>query len=102
VRWEKDLGAVILGAASVVGETVYVAGIGPNVGTFGFSAKSGRKLFEHEFGEYNPVISDGERLYLTGTSGIRAFEHQSAKERREARKRNERKKHGKKQSEKGR
>jgi outer membrane protein assembly factor BamB len=92
VRWEQDLGGIILGAASVVGEVVYVAGIGPNVGTFGFRVKDGDKLFEHEFGEYNPVISDGKRLYLTGTSGIRAFEHQSRKEQREARQRNESKK----------
>ena len=75
LRWQQDLGGIILGAASVVGETVYVAGIGPNVGTFGFNAKDGDKVFEHELGEYNPVISDGNRLYLTGTSGIRAFEH---------------------------
>jgi outer membrane protein assembly factor BamB len=97
IRWEQDLGAVVLGAASVIGETVYVAGIGPNVGTFGFNVKNGEKDFEHELGEYNPVISDGNRLYLTGTSGIRAFEHQSRKARREARKRNEQKKREKKQ-----
>jgi outer membrane protein assembly factor BamB len=97
VRWEQDLGAIILGAASVIGETVYVAGIGPNVGSFGFNVKNGEKVFEHDLGEYNPVISDGHRLYLTGTSGIRAFEHISRKERREARKRNEAKKKQKKQ-----
>ncbi len=79
VRWQKDIGGIILGAASVIGEVVYVAGLGPNVGTFGFDAKTGRKVFEHEFGEYNPVISDGRRLYLTGASGIRAFEHKEKK-----------------------
>jgi outer membrane protein assembly factor BamB len=97
VRWDQDLGGIILGAASVIGETVYVAGIGPNVGTFGFRVKDGDTVFEHDLGEYNPVISDGHRLYLTGTSGIRAFEHRSRKERREARKRNEQKKREKKQ-----
>jgi outer membrane protein assembly factor BamB len=101
VRWEQDLGGIILGAASVIGETVYVAGIGPNVGTFGFKTKDGDKVFEHEFGEYNPVISDGNRLYLTGTSGIRAFEHHSRKERREARQRNERKQRDKKKQKQG-
>ena len=29
VRWQKDIGGVILGAASVLGEIVYVAGLGP-------------------------------------------------------------------------
>ena len=79
VRWQKDVGGIVLGAASVVGEVVYVGVIGPNVGTFGFDAKTGAKVFQHEFGEYNPVISDGRRLYLTGTVGIRAFEHKEKK-----------------------
>jgi outer membrane protein assembly factor BamB len=73
VRWQKDVGGVILGAASVIGDVVYVGVIGPQNGTFGFNADSGSQVFEHELGEYNPVISDGKRLYLTGTSGIRAF-----------------------------
>ena len=79
VRWQKDIGGIVLGAGSVVGEVAYVAGLGPNIGTFGFDAKTGKKVFEHEFGEYNPVISDGRRLYLTGASGIRAFEHRERK-----------------------
>ncbi|HSI79908.1 MAG TPA: PQQ-binding-like beta-propeller repeat protein [Solirubrobacterales bacterium] len=74
VRWRERIGGPVLGAASVINETVYVAGIGPNVGTFGFRARTGKKVFEHELGEYNPVISDGHRLYLTGTSALRAFE----------------------------
>jgi outer membrane protein assembly factor BamB len=82
VRWQKDLGGIILGAASVLGEVVYVAGLGPNIGTFGFDAKTGSKVFESELGEYNPVISDGHRLYLTGTSNVRAFEHQTKAQRR--------------------
>ena len=79
VRWQKDIGGIILGAASVVGEVVYVAGLGPNIGTYGFDTSTGRQVFEHEFGEYNPVISDGRRMYLTGASGIRAFEHKEKK-----------------------
>ncbi|MGH2950817.1 MAG: PQQ-binding-like beta-propeller repeat protein, partial [Solirubrobacterales bacterium] len=79
VRWQKDVGGIVLGAASVVGEVVYVGVIGPNIGTFGFDAKTGKKVFEHELGEYNPVVSDGRRLYLTGASGIRAFEHKERK-----------------------
>jgi hypothetical protein len=52
------------------------------VGTFGFDAKTGKKVFESDLGEYNPVISDGHYMYLTGTSGVRAFEHESAGEQR--------------------
>ena len=82
VRWEKDIGGVVLGAATVLGEVVYVAGLGPNIGTSGFDVKTGKKVFESELGEYNPVISDGHRMYLTGSSNIRAFEHETAAERR--------------------
>ncbi|MDX6582179.1 MAG: hypothetical protein QOI10_1363 [Solirubrobacterales bacterium] len=82
VRWQQRLGGVILGAASVLGENVYVAALGPNIGTFGFNVKTGKKTFESDLGEYNPVISDGARMYLTGTSGVRAFEHESMAEQR--------------------
>ena len=82
MRWQKDVGGIVLGAATVLGEVVYVAAIGPNLGTFGFDVKTGKRVFESELGEYNPVISDGQRMYLTGSSGIRAFEHETEAERR--------------------
>ena len=59
--------------SSVVGETVYVSVIGPNIGTFGYHVKTGKKVFSNDQGEYNPVISDGKKIYLTGTTTIRAF-----------------------------
>jgi hypothetical protein len=68
------VGGPVLGSSSVVGETVYVSVIGPNIGTFGYSVKKGKKVWENDQGEYNPVISDGQRIYLTGASTIRAFE----------------------------
>ena len=73
VRWQKDVGGIVLGAASVLGEVVYVGVIGPNIGTYGFNVATGKQVFENDLGEYNPVISDGARLYLTGASGIRAL-----------------------------
>jgi hypothetical protein len=66
----------VLGSSSVVGETVYVSMIGPNIGTFGYNVKKGKKVFENEQGEYNPVISDGKKIYLIGYSTIRAFKPQ--------------------------
>jgi outer membrane protein assembly factor BamB len=74
VRWQQNIGSPILGAASVIGETVYVSGIDDGVGTLGFRTRNGNKVFEHELGRYNPAVSDGQRLYLTGASVIRAFE----------------------------
>ncbi len=84
VRWQEHIGGVILGAATVLGENVYVAGLGPNIGTTGFNVKTGKTTFESELGEYNPVISDGERMYLTSASGVRAFEHETPAEQRRA------------------
>jgi hypothetical protein len=89
---------VILGAASVLGETVYVAGLGPNVGTFGFNVKTGKRVFESDLGEYSPVISDGHRLYLTSASGIRAFEHETPAEQRNAAHRRQDKRHRQKEA----
>ena len=73
LRWEHPLDGVVLGSSSVIGETVYVSQIGPNIGTIGYRVKNGKKVFEYDQGEYNPVISDGEKIYLTGYSTVRAF-----------------------------
>ena len=82
VRWEHPLDGMVLGSSSVVGETVYVSMIGPNVGTFGYEVKNGKKVFEYDQGEYNPVISDGEKIYLTGYSTVRAFKPEPPRARR--------------------
>jgi outer membrane protein assembly factor BamB len=74
IRWEHYLNGNILGSPSVVDRTVYVSVIGPNIGTYGYAVKKGNKVFYNDQGEYNPVISDGQRIYLTGYSTIRAFE----------------------------
>lgn len=73
IRWKHYVGGVMIGAPSVVGNVVYVGVIGPNNGTIGYDADNGHQVFKHELGEYNPVISDGERLYITGSANIRAF-----------------------------
>jgi outer membrane protein assembly factor BamB len=104
IRWKHYIGGVMIGAPSVIGKVVYVGVIGPKNGTIGYDADSGRQVFKNEeLGEYNPVISDGDRLYLTGTSAIRAFppltkadvrrhrQHKKEREARQAEKRAEKK-----------
>jgi outer membrane protein assembly factor BamB len=68
-RWSEGLGGSISGAASLIGETVYVGDLS-TTRTHGFNAASGKKVFEFRDGAYNPVISDGKRLYLTGYKTI--------------------------------
>ncbi|HKH15100.1 MAG TPA: PQQ-binding-like beta-propeller repeat protein, partial [Solirubrobacterales bacterium] len=73
IRWEHPMNGNILGSSSVVDSTVYVSVIGPNIGTYGYAVNKGNRVFYSEQGEYNPVISDGQAIYLTGYSTIRAF-----------------------------
>jgi outer membrane protein assembly factor BamB len=68
LRWQKDVDGPVLGAASVIGRDVYVSVIGPNVGTYGFRTSDGHEQFYSDLGEYNPAISDGRHLFLTGSS----------------------------------
>ena len=71
-RWSQhDLGS-ISGAASLIGDTVYVADL-KTTSTYGFNAVNGSKVFQYSDGAYNPVISDGKQLYLTGYKTLYAF-----------------------------
>lgn len=68
-RWSADSGGSVIGAASVVGETVYVANLNTTE-TYGFDVASGEKVWSFKDGAYNPVISDGNLIYLTGKKQI--------------------------------
>jgi outer membrane protein assembly factor BamB len=68
-RWSADVGGSVIGAASVIGNIVYVANLGTTE-TDGFDTASGKKVWTFKDGAYNPVISDGRSLYLTGYKTI--------------------------------
>lgn len=72
-RWSADSGGSVIGAASLIGETVYVANL-DKTETYAFNAASGEKVWSFKDGAYNPVISDGRRLYLTGYKTIYALQ----------------------------
>lgn len=72
VRWQKDIGGQISGAGSLIGETVYVAEL-RGTSTIGFRANDGEQAFEFHDGAYNPVISDGKRIFLTGRNRLYAL-----------------------------
>jgi outer membrane protein assembly factor BamB len=72
-RWSIDAGGSVIGAASVIGETVYFANLQKR-DTIGVDASSGKEVFHFTDGAYNPVISDGNRLYLTGYKTIYALQ----------------------------
>jgi outer membrane protein assembly factor BamB len=71
-RWSIDAGGSVIGAASVIGETVYFANL-HSTETTGVDAATGKEVFRFRDGAYNPVISDGNRLYLTGYKTLYAL-----------------------------
>ena len=72
VRWSHRGKGRISGAATVVGDVVYYANLGKRR-TIGLGARTGRKVFEFGRGSFNPVVSDGRRIYLTGYSSLYAL-----------------------------
>jgi outer membrane protein assembly factor BamB len=69
VAWRFNAGGKISGSATIVGRTVYFADLG-NRRTYGLGISTGRVQFQWRSGSFDPVISDGERIYLTGYSGL--------------------------------
>jgi outer membrane protein assembly factor BamB len=77
ILWTKNVDGIVSGAGSIVGDVYYVSILAGK--TFGLDTDSGKEVFEFPKGEYNPVISDGERIYLTGYSSINALEPKEKK-----------------------
>jgi outer membrane protein assembly factor BamB len=69
VRWTYASGGQISGAPTVVGKVVYFSTI-DTTNTYGLSTRTGKRVFARGSGAYNPAISDGHRLYLTGYESI--------------------------------
>ncbi len=72
-KWSEAAGGQISGPATVVGDVVYVSTFSGN-STIGLDLGSGRRVFSYDDGEYGPVVSDGQTLYLTGGSTVVAFD----------------------------
>jgi outer membrane protein assembly factor BamB len=69
VRWVHNDGGRISGAPTVVGDIVYYSSLG-NRDTSGLDARTGRRVWHWKSGAFNPVISDGKRIYLTTRQNI--------------------------------
>jgi outer membrane protein assembly factor BamB len=72
-RWTARAGGRISGGPSVIGRIVYFADL-DSTSTYGVGARTGTVVFHRDRGAYNPVVSDGKRIYLTGYSSITALE----------------------------
>jgi outer membrane protein assembly factor BamB len=86
VIWSKGGYGKISGAASVIGDVVYFSSLSQRR-TYALGARSGRRLWSLGRGAFNPAISDGIRLYITGYGSEYGFatRAQIAKDRAEQR-----------------
>ncbi len=68
-RWSQHGLGSISGAASLIGDVVYVADL-QHTSTYGFDVRNGHRVLEYSDGAYNPVISNGKDVFLTGYKTI--------------------------------
>jgi outer membrane protein assembly factor BamB len=84
VRWSRGGNGKISGGATVIGDIVFYADLGKRR-TIGLDARSGRKVYEHPRGSYNPVVSDGETIYLTGYHAMYGLQPMTAEDKQKSR-----------------
>lgn len=64
IEWRFQADERISGSATVVGKVVYFSSMGGT--TYALGTRAGKLVWTFADGRYSPVVSDGERLYLTG------------------------------------
>ena len=72
-RWTYEAGNSISGGSTIIGGIVYFATL-QNTATTGLDIRSGRKVYSFFDGKFDPVISDGKRLYLDGYRDLYALD----------------------------
>jgi outer membrane protein assembly factor BamB len=69
VRWTHDSGGRISGGPVVIGDLVFYSDLG-HKSTGALGAATGKLVWSIGYGSFNPVISDGTRIYLNGYSTL--------------------------------
>ena len=69
IDWQFHPGGRISGSATIVGRVVYFADLASHR-TYGLGISTGRVVFQMDTGSFDPVISDGVNIYLTGYTGL--------------------------------
>jgi outer membrane protein assembly factor BamB len=72
-RWVRSLGSKISGAATIVGDLVFVSDLDRRA-TWALGARTGRTMWKTNRGAFNPAISDGRRIYFNGYSSLFAID----------------------------
>jgi outer membrane protein assembly factor BamB len=84
VRWTARAAGRISGGPTVVGRVVYFADLASKT-TYGVGVVNGTRVFHFKRGGFNPVVSDGRRIYLTGYSSLTALEPARGRKRKKSR-----------------
>ena len=69
LRWRRNAGGRISGGPVVVGDLVFYSNLARKA-TAAVGASNGRLMWSIGRGAFNPVISDGKRIYLVGYSSL--------------------------------
>ncbi|HUN78551.1 MAG TPA: PQQ-binding-like beta-propeller repeat protein [Solirubrobacteraceae bacterium] len=69
VDWTYEAGGKISGSATIVGDIVYFSDLGTH-SSYGLNITTGRVVYRADTGAFDPVISDGKRIFLTGETGL--------------------------------
>ena len=72
-RWKYNAHGKISGSATIVGRILYFANLA-NHTTTGLDVRTGRPVFKTSQGSFDPVVSDGSRIFLTGYTSVSALE----------------------------
>ncbi len=72
-RWVRRLGTKISGAASIIGDLVFVSDLDSRT-TWALGARTGKTVWKTNRGGFNPAISDGRRVYFTAYSSLFALD----------------------------
>ncbi len=73
IDWEHHDGGRISGSATIIGRTVYYADLGTHH-TTGLDISTGQVVFTMGTGSFDPVVSDGHNIYLSGYTGLYALQ----------------------------
>jgi outer membrane protein assembly factor BamB len=68
-RWIRSLGQKISGAATVIGDLVFVSDLDKRM-TWALGARTGKTVWKTNRGGFHPAISDGRRVYFTAYSSL--------------------------------
>jgi hypothetical protein len=72
-RWTRSLGKKISGAATIIGDIVFVSDLDKRT-TWALGARTGRTVWKTKRGGFHPAISDGRRIYFTAYSSLFALD----------------------------